>query len=213
MIGEELEDRILRVLAQVGLEDAGDMSGFAMSAGMRARLQIARALLHSPRLLVLDEPTGAVDPIAAFGLISLIRGIAEQQGVAVLVSSHRLDEIESLGKNLLLLDHGRVKFHGDLNQLRERYDSNVAEITFKSLVAAQAAFEAASSGFNSNVTLSLKDEVIATRPQEAVGRVILSMGSHAEGITRVDQPQVSLMELLARMYQPKAGEREDLEPT
>jgi ABC-2 type transport system ATP-binding protein len=201
MTDDEMDVRITEVLKQVGLEAARERSGFAMSAGMRARLQIARGLLHSPRLLVLDEPTGAVDPIAAFGLIELIRDIAQREGVAVLISSHRLDEIESLGKNVLLLDKGHVRFHGDLERLRAQYDTNVAEISFVSPSAARSAYTAASNGSKEHVSVTLKNEVVEVGPQEAVGEVILSMGSEARGISRIEEPQRSLMELLARMYQ------------
>lgn len=213
MPDEVIASRITEVLEQVGLEQARERSGFAMSAGMRARLQIARGLLHSPRLLVLDEPTGSVDPIAAYGLIELIRDIAQREGVAVLVSSHRLEEIESLGKNVLLLDEGYVRFHGDLERLREQYDTNLAEISFVSSSAARTAYAVASNGFKEGVRVSLKDEVIEVGPREAVGKVILSMGPEARGISRIEEPQESLMELLARMYQSERGEGEEVDQT
>lgn len=211
MTDDEMDVRITEVLKQVGLEAARERSGFAMSAGMRARLQIARGLLHSPRLLVLDEPTGAVDPIAAFGLIELIRDIAQREGVAVLISSHRLDEIESLGKNVLLLDKGHVRFHGDLQRLRAQYDANVAEISFVSPSAARSAYGAASNGSNEHVSVTLRNEVVEVGPREAVGDVILSMGSEARGISRIEEPQRSLMELLARMYQSDDREGEGVD--
>jgi len=213
MDDEEIEARTSVVLGQVGLEDARERSGFALSAGMRARLQLARALLHSPRLLVLDEPTGAVDPIAAFGLIKLIRDIAQQDGVAVMISSHRLDEIESLGENILLLDHGKVRFQGNLSHLRQEFDGNVAEVSFASLTAAEAAYTAALDGSGGPAHVSLRDRVIEVRPRDAVGSVILSMGAHAEGISRIDEPQTSLLELLARMYPAGLSTREDMDPS
>jgi ABC-2 type transport system ATP-binding protein len=204
MDDEVIEDRTTVVLEQVGLEGTRTRSGFALSAGMRARLQIARGLLHSPRLLVLDEPTGAVDPIAAFGLIELIRDIAREEDVAVMISSHRLDEIESLSENILLLDKGKVRFHGNLDHLRSIYDGNTARVSFSSPAAAQAAFSSVAAENDAEVQLS--DDVIQVSPRESVGAVIVAMGGLAEGIAKVEEPKTSLMELLARMYGTEPSE-------
>ena len=77
----------------VGLWDARDRAGFALSSGMRARLMLARAILHEPKVLILDEPTGSIDPIGA-QFLKLIIKITVEQETATLVSSHRLEEIE-----------------------------------------------------------------------------------------------------------------------
>ena len=77
---EELRARIADVLDAVGLGDVGDRVGFALSAGMRARLQLACALLHQPPVLILDEPTGSVDPVGSFELLEMIRPAVQQDG-------------------------------------------------------------------------------------------------------------------------------------
>ena len=102
------------------LEDV-DLAGrdrlvFGYSAGMRSRLSIARALLHEPPLLVLDEPTRALDPVATVRIGAMLKGIADT-GVAVLLSSHRLDEIEQVCDRVVAIVGGRVRFDGTVAEL------------------------------------------------------------------------------------------------
>jgi ABC-2 type transport system ATP-binding protein len=116
----------------VGLGDAADRVGIALSTGMKARLQLARALLHRPQVLILDEPTSAVDPIAAYELLELIKQVVAEQGTAALISSHRLEEIEALHNDVVLLDQGLIKYRGDLDSLRRVWDQPRMEIKFHS---------------------------------------------------------------------------------
>jgi ABC-2 type transport system ATP-binding protein len=111
----ELRDRVDEVLDIVGLYEARDRVGFALSSGMLARLMFARAILHRPEVLILDEPTGAVDPLGAFELISMIQRIAAENDLAVLISSHRLDEVEMLNDQVVLLNRGRIMYSGHLS--------------------------------------------------------------------------------------------------
>lgn len=114
-----LKSRIDEVLEVVGLWEAKDRACFALSSGMKARLMLARALIHRPKVLILDEPTGAIDPLGAHEFLELIIKITLEQRTATLVSSHRLEEIETLRDNVLLLDRGRVVFWGNLDQIKE----------------------------------------------------------------------------------------------
>jgi len=129
--GPELKARIADALAKVGLSHAAEHSVFALSSGMRARLQLARALLHSPKVLILDEPTGAIDPVAAHELLGLIISIVEEERLACMISSHRLEEIEALHSHVLLLDKGRIRYDGDLDELRSFVDRQALEIQFR----------------------------------------------------------------------------------
>src|SRR5204863_286997 len=103
----ELAARITDVLDAVGLADVRDRVGFALSSGMRARLQLACALLHQPPVLILDEPTGTVDPIGSFELLEQIRQVTVERKLAVLFSTHRVDEIDAIGEIVDLIHRGR----------------------------------------------------------------------------------------------------------
>jgi ABC-type multidrug transport system ATPase subunit len=82
-------------------------------------------------VLILDEPTGAIDPVAAHELLGLIIDIVEEEGLACMISSHRLEEIEALHSHVLLLDRGRIRYDGDLDELRDMVDRQQLEIEFR----------------------------------------------------------------------------------
>jgi ABC-2 type transport system ATP-binding protein len=109
------KQRAGEMLARVGLADR-DKLVFGYSSGMRARLSIARAMLTSPPLLVLDEPTRALDPVATSAVGQLLRATAAD-GVAVLLSSHRLDEIEAVCDRVVAIVGGAVRFDGTVAEL------------------------------------------------------------------------------------------------
>ena len=91
-----------------------------LSTGERARAVLARTLLHSPRVLLLDELTRALDPGAALRLREQIRVEAEGQGVSVLFASHDLAEVESLASRVVLLSRGRVEACGTFAEVKVR---------------------------------------------------------------------------------------------
>lgn len=133
----ELKLRIDEVLEIVGLWEARDRAGFALSSGMRARLMLARAILHRPKVLILDEPTGAIDPLAAHDFLQLIIQITVERETATLLSSHRLEEIEALRDNVLLLDRGRVVFWGNLDDVKSVAEHKVYEVLCLDFAAAR----------------------------------------------------------------------------
>ncbi len=98
------------LLERVGLIDR-DKLVFGYSSGMRARLSIARAFMAEPPLLILDEPTRTLDPLATDEVATMIRDAAGA-GVAVLLSSHRLDEVEAVCDRISVLTKGSIRFDG-----------------------------------------------------------------------------------------------------
>jgi ABC-2 type transport system ATP-binding protein len=103
------------LLDQVGLASR-DKLVFGYSSGMRARLSLARALLTRPPLLLLDEPTRALDPVASAAVGEMLRASAAD-GVAVFLSSHRLDEIETACDRIVVVTDGAVRFDGAVSEL------------------------------------------------------------------------------------------------
>jgi ABC-2 type transport system ATP-binding protein len=94
-----------------------DRRVFGYSTGMRARLAIARALVHDPRVIVLDEPTRSLDPIGAREVCTVLRAMADT-GRTILLSSHKLEELERVADDVAVLVDGRVTFHGTMESLR-----------------------------------------------------------------------------------------------
>jgi ABC-2 type transport system ATP-binding protein len=80
--------------------------------------------------LVLDEPTAAVDPLGSIELLTLIQDVAVSKGLAVLISSHRLDEVEMLDDKVVLLNEGKVLYSGDLGRMAARSERPYIELQF-----------------------------------------------------------------------------------
>ena len=89
------------------------------SLGMKQRLGIAMALLGSPKLLILDEPTNGLDPAGIQEMRSLIASMPQTTGATVLISSHLLGEIEQMVDQVGILNHGKLLFEGSLQQLQK----------------------------------------------------------------------------------------------
>jgi ABC-2 type transport system permease protein len=115
----DVRGRVAEMLTLVGLEDAADRSFKEYSTGMRQRLAIARALLHRPQVLFLDEPTRGLDPAAIQALHSFIReDLTGRQGLTVLLTTHWLQEAEKLCDRVAILHKGRLRGCGTLAELR-----------------------------------------------------------------------------------------------
>ncbi|MBB5480507.1 ABC transporter ATP-binding protein [Micromonospora parathelypteridis] len=191
--------RIPEVLATVDLESRIDTVVAGLSAGMKARLRLARALLSGPRVLILDEPTGAVDPIAAHGLLDLITDLVQRERLAVLISSHRLEEIEALRSQALLLDKGRVKYFGDLDSLREQWERPQLELVFASTDAAdQAAADLTSLGLE--LTVDGPTLRCWLKVRDGAGDVLAALGAGARQVRHVREIPMPLRDLIARAY-------------
>jgi ABC-2 type transport system ATP-binding protein len=104
---------------------------FGFSSGMRTRLNLARALLTKPELLILDEPTRSLDPIASAWVGELVRRLASE-GHAVLLASHRLDEVIRVCDRAVVLRDGEVRFVGSVDDL-DRDDTGAARLLEKML--------------------------------------------------------------------------------
>jgi len=113
-------ERILDALAAVGLGEVPDQKVGTFSYGMKQRLGIAQALLPDTRLLILDEPTNGLDPHGIAGMRGLIRRISQERGIAVLVSSHLLGEIEQVCDQVVILHHGRKVMDASIEDLQRR---------------------------------------------------------------------------------------------
>ncbi|MGE5405766.1 MAG: ABC transporter ATP-binding protein, partial [Candidatus Saccharibacteria bacterium] len=101
-------DRIDEVVSSVELENRIHDKVQSYSLGMRQRLGIAQAILHQPSLLILDEPTNGLDPAGIKGLREFLRNLARDKGVAVIVSSHLLSEMELMCDRFAILQQGKL---------------------------------------------------------------------------------------------------------
>jgi ABC-2 type transport system ATP-binding protein len=112
--------RIEELLSWVGLTDAADRLTDGYSRGMLQRLGIADALVKEPSVLILDEPTAAIDPAGVAEMLGLIRRLADERGLAVLLSSHLLGQVERLCDRVGIFSRGRLVAEGSVVELAER---------------------------------------------------------------------------------------------
>jgi ABC-2 type transport system ATP-binding protein len=124
--GAERVQRIQEVMDFTDLTPLADRLSNKMSKGQTQRLCLGRALLHDPKILILDEPAAGLDPKARVELKRLIRILAEE-GKTILISSHILSELGEMCDSLLFIDKGRIVHHGDADSMRR--DSAQAEET------------------------------------------------------------------------------------
>ncbi len=203
----DLKDRVDETLEQVGLYEARDRVGFALSSGMLARLMLARAIFHEPAVLILDEPTAAVDPIASFELLTLIQGIARERKLAVLISSHRLDEVELLDDKVVLLNKGHVVHSGDLDLMLAQAKKPVIEIEFDGEQSAGNVMTLLERlpGVN-GVDLDGSHLVVST--ELPMGLIIREIDAHVDHIHSIGLTQPRLREVLRNMLRVTGDEEE-----
>ena len=125
-----------RVLDIVHLTQDRNRKVGQYSLGMKQRLGIAMALLGSPKLLILDEPTNGLDPAGIQEMRALIRNMPAATGATVLISSHLLGEMEQMVEQVGIIDHGHILFEGPLTELQRHSRGNV---TLRLLDPAKAA--------------------------------------------------------------------------
>src|SRR5690606_28617197 len=113
------KERAERYLRQLGLWDKRDVPSRMLSGGMKRRLMIARALMHEPRLLILDEPTAGVDIELRRSMWTFLTEL-NRQGVTIILTTHYLEEAEQLCRNIAIIDHGRIVENTSMRALLQK---------------------------------------------------------------------------------------------
>src|SRR3979411_1847662 len=122
MVGSVAKDALQRaheVLDYVGLGEARYRRVESYSSGMKQRLKLAAAIVHDPRLLILDEPTNGMDPAGRQEVLELARDLAHNKGMSLLFSSHLLPDVEAVCDHVLVLARGRLLAQGNIGELKQ----------------------------------------------------------------------------------------------
>jgi ABC-2 type transport system ATP-binding protein len=114
------QERAESLLSDVGLGERGATLVGGYSRGMRQRLGIARALVNNPEVVFLDEPTLGLDPAGQRQMLELVKGIAEERGATVLLSTHLLAEVEEACSSVVILNQGKVVAEGTVAEVARR---------------------------------------------------------------------------------------------
>ena len=134
---KEIERRARQLLEAVDLQDAAGRASGEYSGGMRRRLGIAQALIHSPKLLVIDEPTAGLDPEERIRFRNLIAEVSDH--VAVLLSTHICEDIEATCDRVGVLEAGRIIFDGAPGELFARHSADTLEEAYAKVLGGAAA--------------------------------------------------------------------------
>ena len=126
-------ERIERLLTIFELWERRDAYVKTFSGGMRRRLEIARGLLHTPRILFLDEPTLGLDPQSRNQLWTQVKHLNESEGVTVFLTTHYMDEADRVAHRIAIIDHGRIVAQGSSAELKAQTHTDSLEAAFLAL--------------------------------------------------------------------------------
>jgi ABC-2 type transport system ATP-binding protein len=199
------EDKINRAIKMVELSDRAKDKVAAYSKGMRQRLALARAVVHDPGILILDEPTAGIDPSGQIQVRQIILNMAHNEGKTIFFSSHNLDEVHRVCNRIALINRGEIRLYGELEKLQKEMSrpevtieigGNVQEAILTEMTKTLGA--GIKSQENSALTLSLKS-------LESVPDIIAFLAGHGVRIEEVKHNEASLEEIYTSILK-EAGE-------
>lgn len=127
--------QISKVLELVGLSDRAKDKVGTFSKGTRQKVSLAKALVHDPAVLILDEPTSGLDPTAQIEFRNIMVSIAHNEHKTILLSSHNLDEVQRICNRIALLDGGKIKLCGKLDELRKQMGKDTVIVQTSNIVS------------------------------------------------------------------------------
>jgi ABC-2 type transport system ATP-binding protein len=194
------EGRIDAVLEQVQLADRARDKVGEYSYGMVQRLGVAAALMRSPRLLILDEPTNGLDPAGIRDMRALVRRLADE-GITILLSSHNMLEVEEICRHVAIMRRGRLAFDGSMEDLRAR-----AEDVRYHLVTSDDTRAAEVAGRTPGVHHVTRDGdgVRFDSQPGPVERLTTELGASGIGIRQLELPTTALETLFFRLTEEEA---------
>lgn len=158
--------RAEKLLKALGLWEKRMVKSRTLSGGMKRRLMIARALMHSPKLLILDEPTAGVDIELRRSMWEFMQYINEQEGTTIILTTHYLEEAEQLCKNIAILDHGEIRINTDMKSLLASLDIETFVFDFA----------------QPHTTIDLQNVVKAVQPDPLTLEVTLKKGESLNNV-------------------------------
>ena len=178
----EATERGQQLFRELDLDGLWERQPKTMSGGQRRRLDIAVGLIHVPELVFLDEPTTGLDPQARANLWQHIRGLREERGTTVFLTTHYLDEADALCDRILVIDHGAIVASGTPDELKSQVGGDVLTVTVAQ--AGQVADVARLVGQlpGAETPQVVDDRVVGRVPHGGAALVELVRGLDREGI-------------------------------
>jgi ABC-2 type transport system ATP-binding protein len=189
------------------LLEAFDLSEHAMrpvstlSGGQRRRLDVAIGLVHTPRLLFLDEPSTGLDPQNRANLQDQIRRLHDQQGTTIVLTTHYLEEADAIADRVVVIDHGRVIADDTATTLKAGL-GDLVTLTFADEAAAVLAAEGAGWAFGDNASVERTGTTVLTRAAGAADRVarfVTDLDAAGAPVRRVEVASATLDDVFLRL--------------
>lgn len=193
-VGESTET-IGRYLKMAGLSDRSRDKVGTFSKGMRQRLALARAMVHNPDILILDEPTAGVDPSGQIEVRQIVLDMAHTQGKTIFLSSHNLDEVQRICNRIALIHRGEIRLQGELARLQTEMGGGKIEIETSEPLSENVLGRLKSLPGLELVSQSEKVIVIALDGPTGTPDVISFLAQNNAGIEQVKKRQASLEEI------------------
>ncbi len=122
--GKQLKNQVKEALELVGLYDKKDDKPKTFSGGMKRRLNIACAIAHSPKLIIMDEPTVGIDPQSRNHILESIKTLKDR-GATVIYSTHYMEEVEAISDRIIIMDEGNIIAEGTKEELKQRVNDEI----------------------------------------------------------------------------------------
>ena len=129
MSGQMLEKRVNELLGLAALEDAADKRAAFYSGGMKKRLDLATSLIHSPKILFLDEPTTGLDPQSRAAIWSYLKRLNKEEGITIFLTTQYLEEVDKLCDRLSIIDHGQIVTRGTPEEMKREIAADAVSLT------------------------------------------------------------------------------------
>ena len=165
-----------RVIERLALASYTDRQAGTLSMGNIQRLGLARALLHEPELLILDEPTNGLDPAGVVEIRELLESLAREKGVTIFMSSHILTEVDRLATRIGIIHKGCLIEELDTDKL-EQLRAKRLEVQVRNLEAGQISLRSAGYQFNLNDSTIVMDNAHAIEHPDDIARLLVNAGT------------------------------------
>ncbi len=196
----QARERLERFLRELSLWEKRRAVSRTLSGGMKRRLMIARALIHGPRLLILDEPTAGVDIEVRRSMWQFLRKINQDDGVTIILTTHYLEEAESLCRNIAIIDEGRIIENTDTQSLLDRLSAQAFILDTAAPMTAAPALE----GFRVE-QLSAKQLEVEVRKEQTLSALFAALQRVGIEVTSMKNKSNRLEELFIRLVEQNDG--------
>jgi len=190
-------ESIARLLDAVGLRDRAKDRVGTYSKGMRQRLALARAMVHSPEVLVLDEPTAGVDPSGQIEIRQILFDIAHRENKTIFLSSHNLDEVQRICNRIALIDRGEIRLYGELESLRQEMGGGRVVIKTAGVIPDPLLAELKSLSHLGLLEKKERNLIFSPREGTEVSDIISLLAGHGVKIEEATRQEASLEEMYA----------------